>query len=83
LDFDADELAADYAALRERWHDLKAVLLEAASDRHIPVTELNPALDGLRAALRMVEQSIKLARRLRYFDSGGDAVGNVLETTAA
>lgn len=73
LDFDTAELEQDYAALRRRWHDLKGVLLDAASDDTIPVAALNPALEGLRAALRMSEQSIKLATRLRYFERGGEA----------
>ena len=73
LDFDTAELEQDYAALRQRWHDLKGVLLDAASDDTIPVAALNPALEGLRAALRMAEQSIKLATRLRHFERGGEA----------
>ena len=73
LDFDSAELEQDYVLLRGRWHDLKGVLLEAASDDTIPVAALNPALEGLRAALRMAEQTIKLATRLRHFDRGGEA----------
>jgi len=73
LDFDPTELEQDHAALRRRWHDLKGTLLEAASDDAIPVAALNPALEGLRATLRMAEQTIKLATRLRYFDRGGEA----------
>ena len=61
------------ASTRETAATVRARLLDAASDDTIPVAALNPALEGLRAALRMSEQSIKLATRLRYFERGGEA----------
>jgi phosphate:Na+ symporter len=71
-ELDTAALAADYAGLRTRWHDLKGVLLEAASEDVIPVTGLNTALDSLRAALRIAEQRVKVAERLARYGSVAD-----------
>lgn len=71
-ELDTTALDADYAALRTRWHDLKGVLLEAASGDVIPVTGLNAALDSLRAALRIAEQCVKIAERLARYGSVAD-----------
>ena len=47
-----------------QWHDLKTVLLEAAASRLIPVARLNSALEGLRAYLRIADQSTKVTAHL-------------------
>ena len=64
-DFSGERLDADYDALREQWHDLKAFLLEAAGRHQLPVGSLNAALEALRGCLRMAEQLAKAAGRLR------------------
>jgi hypothetical protein len=43
---------------------MKAALLEAATQGVVPVSNLNLALEGLRAALRIAEQSTKAADRM-------------------
>jgi hypothetical protein len=53
-----------YLELRDKWRDLKASLLEAATRGTVPVSNLNLAFEGLRAALRIAEQSTKAADRL-------------------
>ena len=57
-------ITTQYAELREDWRRLKAVLLEAASQRSVPVERLNLALEGLRSSLRLAEQMTKSATRL-------------------
>ncbi|HBO13374.1 MAG TPA: hypothetical protein DD491_11370 [Halieaceae bacterium] len=64
-DFSSEALDADYDTLREQWHDLKAVLLEAAGRHQLRVGSLNAALEALRGCLRMAEQLAKGAARLR------------------
>jgi hypothetical protein len=59
-----DRMQAHYLELRDRWRHLKASLLEAATRGEIPVHSLNFALEGLRALLRIAEQSTKAADRL-------------------
>ncbi|MCB1747388.1 MAG: Na/Pi cotransporter family protein, partial [Gammaproteobacteria bacterium] len=73
-ELDAAVLEAEYASLRTRWHDLKGVLLEAASEDVVPVTGLNAALDSLRMALRIAEQNVKVAQRLARYGSAPAAV---------
>ncbi|MEQ8263592.1 Na/Pi symporter [Pseudohaliea sp.] len=63
--FSSETLDADYDALREQWHDLKGVLLEAAGRHQLRVGSLNAALEALRGCLRMAEQLAKAAARLR------------------
>jgi hypothetical protein len=63
--FSSEALDAEYDALREEWHDLKGVLLEAAGRHQLPVGSLNAALEALRGCLRMAEQLAKAAARLR------------------
>ncbi|MHA7815457.1 MAG: Na/Pi symporter [Pseudohaliea sp.] len=63
--FSGETLDANYDALREQWHDLKAVMLEAAARHQLPVGSLNAALEALRGCLRMAEQLAKAAERLR------------------
>ncbi len=66
--FDPAAAKSEYDGLRRQWHDLKSALLEAASDDVLPVSHLNAALDGLRGALRVAEQSVKIATRLREYE---------------
>jgi hypothetical protein len=63
--FSSETLDADYDALREQWHDLKGVMLEAAGRHQLRVRSLNAALEALRGCLRMAEQLAKAAARLR------------------
>jgi phosphate:Na+ symporter len=62
--FGLDELAASYSALRQRWHDLKTRLLEAATLGNLPIARLNSGLEGLRSYLKIAEQLTKVAERL-------------------
>ena len=62
--FSLDDLTRSYDALRQRWHDLKTRLLEAASRGSIPIQRLNSGLEGLRSYLKMAEQLTKVAERL-------------------
>ena len=62
--FAGDALTDDYRRLHERWRALKNVLLEAASERTVPVYRLNTALEAIRSSLRAAEQLTKAAARL-------------------
>jgi len=62
--FSLGDLSKGYETLRQRWHDLKSQLLEAASRRILPVQHLNSGLEGLRSYLKMAEQMTKVAERL-------------------
>ena len=62
--FSLGDLSRGYETLRQRWHDLKSQLLEAASRRILPVQHLNSGLEGLRSYLKMAEQMTKVAERL-------------------
>lgn len=64
-------IKAQYDALRDDWRRLKAVLLDAASRRTVPVLRLNLALEALRGTLRVAEQLTKSAERLRELAQGG------------
>ena len=68
------DLHEDYHRLRQKWHDLKNVLLEAAATRAIPVNRLNAALEGLRSQLKIAEQLTKTSERLRKFGTVVDAL---------
>ena len=59
-----ERLQPEYLELRAEWRRLKAALLEAATRRSFPVDNLNLALEGLRALLRIAEQSTKAAEHL-------------------
>jgi phosphate:Na+ symporter len=59
--FSAAELEAGYDHLKDRWHKLKAQLLEAASNRQLPLRHLNSAMEGLRSSLKVLEQLKKSA----------------------
>ena len=63
-DYDGARLAADYAALQERWHGLKDVLLEAGAADRIPFALISPGIEALRNRMRLAEQFMKAARRL-------------------
>lgn len=77
-DFSSAALRKRYEDLKLNWHDLKTVLLEAASRREIPVQRLNSALEGLRSALKMSEQLTKAAERLEILGLGTDGQLNVV-----
>jgi len=62
--FEISELESEYAGLRQQWHDLKDILLNAAAARAIPIVQLNSALEGLRSTLKIAEQLTKAAERL-------------------
>ncbi|MCB1685142.1 MAG: Na/Pi symporter [Pseudomonadales bacterium] len=62
--FSASESRLEFESLQRRWHNLKSVLLEAATQRLIPLHRLNSALEALRSALKMSEQLTKAAERL-------------------
>ncbi len=64
-DFDSVGLEQRYESLHTGWHDLKAHLLLAASEGELPIRYLNAGLDRLRSCLRISEQAIKAAYRLR------------------
>jgi hypothetical protein len=61
---DPDNLDAQYTALRKQWHDLKSTLLQKATVGQLPLNGLNTALELLRSALRIAEQSTKVVERL-------------------
>lgn len=63
-DFASANLEDGYRETRERWHDLKSVLLEAAAERTVPIGRVNAALESLRTTLRISEQLTKCALRL-------------------
>ncbi len=63
-DFDRQQIGDGFAGLQQDWHQLKTVLLDAASRRSLPVARLNGALERLRSMLRMAEQLTKAAVRL-------------------
>jgi phosphate:Na+ symporter len=63
-DFDAAALEGGYDALRQQWHELKSVLLDAAGRGLIPASRLNGALESLRGTLKVAEQLTKATRRL-------------------
>lgn len=87
-DPDADEIrAADMEAgltdLEGQWHQLKTVLLEAASRRQLPLERLNDALEGMRAALHLAEQITKATRRLRVMTPGATSAREAAAEAAA
>ncbi|XOV84016.1 MAG: Na/Pi cotransporter family protein [bacterium] len=61
---DPQHLDSQYNALRKQWHDLKSTLLQKATLGQLPLSGLNSALELLRSALRIAEQSTKVATRL-------------------
>ena len=61
---DPEALDNQYNALRKQWHDLKSTLLQKATVGQLPLSGLNTALELLRSALRIAEQSTKVAERL-------------------
>ena len=61
---DPENLDAQYKALRKQWHDLKSALLQKATVGQLPLSGLNTALELLRSALRIAEQSTKVVERL-------------------
>jgi phosphate:Na+ symporter len=63
-DFDRQAVDEGFTALQRRWHDLKTMLLTAASRRELPLGRLNGALEALRLTLRMAEQLAKAALRM-------------------
>ncbi len=62
--FDAKQLDVRYDRLREEWHSLKTLLLNAAAQRQLPISSLNVGVDRLRACLRIAEQLIKASSRI-------------------
>jgi phosphate:Na+ symporter len=73
--FDPQVLAAAYDHLVERWRSLKTRLLQAAVDRDVPLWRLNPAIEGLRARLRLAERCTRMAIRLSEFEQQVTAGG--------
>ncbi|HSG91188.1 MAG TPA: Na/Pi symporter [Pseudomonadales bacterium] len=63
--FDADRLGEELADLKMHWHGLKDVLLEAGADGRVPFSQINPGIESLRNRMRLAEQFLKAARRLR------------------
>jgi phosphate:Na+ symporter len=63
--FDADRLAEELEDLKARWHGLKDVLLEAGADGRVPFSQINPGIESLRNRMRLAEQFLKAARRVR------------------
>lgn len=61
----ATELDARYHDLRQRWHGLKDALLNAAAEGRAPIDRINLAIEVLRSGLRVTEQVVKAAQRLR------------------
>lgn len=61
----AADLDAGYEDLQQRWHGLKDVLLTAAAEGRAPIARINPAIDVLRSSLRVTEQVVKAAHRMR------------------
>ena len=64
-----ENLDAQYKSLRKQWHDLKSNLLQKATVGQLPLSGLNTALEMLRSALRIAEQSTKVAERLNHANS--------------
>jgi len=62
--FSLENLQLSYETLRQQCHELKSRLLEAASQRSVPIHRLNSGLEGLRSYLKMAEQLTKVAERL-------------------
>ncbi len=77
--FSPGALATDYEALHQQWRTLKTALLNAGIRHQVPVTRLNPAIEALRAMLRMAERCTKVATRLAELASAS-ASASVLET---
>lgn len=69
---DPESLDTQYKALRKQWHDLKSTLLQKATVGQLPLSGLNTALELLRSALRIAEQSTKVAERLNQVSSEAD-----------
>jgi phosphate:Na+ symporter len=61
---DLNTLDTQYEALRKQWHDLKSTLLQKATVGQLPLSGLNTALELLRSALRIAEQSTKIVGHL-------------------
>lgn len=72
--FDPAQLQSGFKALEQRWHELKATLLEAAGRKALPIVRLNGALEGLRSALRLTEHLTKAAVRFPLPDRAPDAL---------
>ncbi|MEE4300454.1 MAG: Na/Pi symporter [Pseudomonadales bacterium] len=77
-EFDAAALRARREVLKEDWHRLKDLLLQAAAEGRVSVEQVSRALDVLRALMRVVEQLLKAARRVQQFSmerpiAGADA----------
>ncbi len=63
-EFSADAVQLAYEHLHRDWRALKSTLLDAGVRREVQVRALNPAIETLRARLRMAERSVKIATRL-------------------
>lgn len=83
VDFDAETLEDGYQRLRGRWHQLKSQLLEAAVQRQIPIDPLNPALEALRACLKITEQMTKVTTRMTALRAPGHDPDAVAERESA
>lgn len=62
--YNVEATEARYQALREQWRALKSYLLEASVAGLVPMHRMAPAIDSLRAMLRVAERSTRIAFRL-------------------
>jgi len=62
--YNIESIEREYQELREQWRDLKSYLLEASVSGLVPMHRMNPAIDSLRAMLRVAERSTRIAARL-------------------
>lgn len=62
-DFDPEALEREYQQLRDRWRELKSLMLESSVRSQLPVQRLNPAIENLRLMLRVAERLSKVAIR--------------------
>lgn len=66
-DYDVVGMDQRYQELREQWRALKSYLLEASVAGLVPMYRMSPAIDSLRAMLRVAERSTRIAARLTEF----------------
>lgn len=63
-DYNTESIDLRYHELREQWRALKSYLLEASVAGLVPMRRMAPAIDSLRAMLRVAERSTRIAARL-------------------
>lgn len=62
--YNTESIELRYQELREQWRALKSYLLEASVAGVVPMHRMGPAIDSLRAMLRVAERSTRIAARL-------------------